>query len=74
MLTNSSLILGLFILPEVKDFNNLKICDILTSDKLSEPEISDSISVVHPTVCYLDRNQTYHQVQNLWYLQVGGIE
>ena len=45
MLTNSSLSLNLSMLPEVKDFSNLKPCDILNSGKLSEPEISDSVSL-----------------------------
>ena len=44
MLTNSSLILILFILPEVKDFTNLKPCDILNLGGLSDPEIYDSVS------------------------------
>jgi len=44
MLTYSSLILDPFILPEVKDFSNLKPCDIFNSGRLSEPDISDSVS------------------------------
>lgn len=39
MLTNSSLILNPFILPEVKDFSNLKPYDIINSGKLSQSEI-----------------------------------
>ena len=31
-------------MPEVKDFSKLKDCDILNLDRLSEPEISDSLS------------------------------
>ena len=43
MLTYSSLIFDPFNLPEVKDFSNLKPCDILNSGRLNEPEISDSV-------------------------------
>ena len=44
MLINSSLILILFILPEVKDFSNRKPCDIINLGRSSEPETSDSVS------------------------------
>lgn len=44
MLTYSSLILILFILPEVKDFGNPKRCDIINSGRSSESQISDSLS------------------------------
>ena len=44
MLTNSRLILTLFILPEVKDTSNPRSCDIINSDRLSDPEISNSVS------------------------------
>jgi len=63
MLTNFSLILGPFILPEVLDFSNLKTCDIINSGKLREPVLSDSISQVLRRLSCLDKNQTYHQAQ-----------
>ena len=40
MLTYSSLILGSFILPKVKDFSNLKPCDILIPGRFGEPNIT----------------------------------
>jgi len=51
ILTNYSLISHLFILPEVKEFSNLNPCDVLNSDRSSEPEISDSVSqILHLSV------------------------
>jgi len=44
MLTNCSLVLILFILPEVEDFSNLKPCDILSPGRSSESVLSDSLS------------------------------
>ena len=41
-------------LPEVKDFNNPKICDILNSVKLSKTEISDSISQIWHMFGYIE--------------------
>ena len=43
MRSNPSLILILFILPEVKDFSNLKPCDIIDSGRLIEPGISETL-------------------------------
>jgi len=57
MRNNFSLILSVFKLSEVKAFSNLKLCDILNLDQFSKLEISDSNSLVHPTVCYLDISQ-----------------
>ena len=42
MLTKSNLILDPFILPEIKHISKIRDCDILNSDKLSEPEISQA--------------------------------
>jgi hypothetical protein len=39
MRNNSSLILILFILPEVEDFSNLKPFDIINSGRSSDPEV-----------------------------------
>ena len=36
-----------------KDFNNLKTCDNINSGASSEPVISDSLSQVLETMCYL---------------------
>jgi hypothetical protein len=52
--TSFSLILSPFLIPEVKDFNNIKRCDILNSDKLSEPEISDSVSQIWSFLWYIE--------------------
>ncbi len=51
MLTSSSLILILFILPEVKDSSNLKPCDILNSVISSRPGILDSICQIGDIFC-----------------------
>ena len=39
MLRNFSLILDILILPEVKYFSKLKLCDTLNADKLSKSAI-----------------------------------
>jgi hypothetical protein len=40
--------------PLCKDFNNLKTCDNINSGASSEPVLSDSLSQVLETLCYLD--------------------
>jgi len=59
MLINSSPILILFILPEMKDFSNLKPCDIINYGWLREPEISDS-------VCHFTGSRNPKRVFRYW--------
>jgi len=54
MLNDSRIFQALDILPEVKDFSNLKTCDIINSGRLSKPVLSDSLSQVLETLRYLD--------------------
>ena len=50
---HSDPILNPFILPEVKDFINLKYCDNINSGASSEPVISDSLSQFLGRLSYL---------------------
>ncbi len=58
MRTTFSLVLILFILPEVKDFSNLKTCDIINSSRSGESVLSDSISQALGRLSYLDKPES----------------
>jgi hypothetical protein len=52
MLTNPGVVLILFVLPDAKNFGNLRTCDNINSGRLSKPVLTDSISQVLETMRY----------------------
>jgi hypothetical protein len=54
MFTNPGVVLILFVLPDAKNFGNLRTCDNINSGRLSKPVLTDSISQTLEGLSYLD--------------------